>query len=222
MEPLLREVLMLKKRIDLTGFKFGRLVVIRRGLNLPNGNPRWECSCECGNLALINASSLRAGRVKSCGCIRGIVEKHGMESSVIYSTWAQMKARCQNEKSKFYKDYGGRGIKVCDRWQRFTNFYADMGDKPEGLSLDRHPDNDGNYEPGNCRWATQQEQILNRRVTVMIEYNGEVKPRIEWARQYGISPISLTSRLKLGWDIHKALTTPIDKRKSVKKSKPKP
>jgi hypothetical protein len=154
--------------IDLVGKEFGRLTVValagRRG-----NNTYWQCQCNCGNQKTVRGSHLKRGDVKSCSCMRGgITHGEGSRSkgqeTAEYRTWLGMRRRCKNSKCRDWPDYGGRGIKVCDRWQIYTNFLADMGRKPgPKYSLDRI-DNDGNYEPSNCRWATTKEQYDNRRV----------------------------------------------------------
>ena len=155
--------------IDLTGQTFARWTVIRRATNAGNST-RWLCRCRCGTVAVIHSANLRHGVSKSCGCLREEVSKttlrtHGMKNHPLYVTWESMHKRCNNPNNKDWKYFGGRGIKVCDRWSGrdgFPSFLADMGDRPPGLSLDR-TDNEGNYEPANCRWATWTEQVNNRR-----------------------------------------------------------
>lgn len=153
---------------DLTGQKFGRLTVLGRAAN-KGRRTMWECLCDCGNVKNIVADSLQCGKSRSCGCLkRDISEnpaiKHGYAGSAIYVAWVSMKQRCFNSNHPGYKDYGGRGVTVCDRWadDGFINFLKDMGNRPDGLTLDRI-DNDGNYEPSNCRWATQEQQNINKR-----------------------------------------------------------
>ena len=155
------------QRADIAGKKFGRLTVLNF-ISVDKGrNSRWLCLCDCGNSKIICQAALSRGSTKSCGCLNREIAKerkltHGKSSTKEYETWANMLGRCLNRTHPSYNNYGGRGIKVCEQWLKFENFYADMGDKPEGLSIDRI-NNDGNYELGNCRWATKSEQAYNRR-----------------------------------------------------------
>lgn len=155
------------------------------------------------------------GKAKSCGCFQrerasesNITHGHTSDGewSRAYTIWSSMKDRCFNPRKKAYLDYGGRGITVCERWLEFENFLADMGDPPHGMSIDRFPDTNGNYEPGNCRWATRQEQNSNRRSCVFIEFNGKRQTIREWSRELGIHRGTIESRLERGWGAERALT----------------
>jgi len=178
--------------IDLTGKSFGRLVVRERAGADKGGHARWRCLCLCGRETIVEGGSLRRGDTASCGCIaiergrdQGLSNiRHGHSTdgghSPTYHSWHAMTQRCTNPKHKGYPNYGGRGIKICERWRKFSNFLADMGERPEGKTLDRK-DNDGNYEPGNCRWATYGEQNSNQRRrfsnSMVSERTGEARRR---------------------------------------------
>jgi hypothetical protein len=135
---------------------------------------------------------------------------HGLHRIPEFKVWERMRSRCNNPNNTSYSDYGGRGIQVCERWNRFENFYADVGQRPSPKhSIDRFPDNDGNYEPGNVRWATGIEQASNTRATVLWELNGESLTAAEWARRHGMNRRTLYKRLREGFSIQDALSTPV-------------
>ena len=151
---------------NLSGKVFNRLTAIKQDASKTR-RVYWRCQCICGSEVSVPACDLKSGHTKSCGCANresrvSSNTKHGYNRSPTYVVWSNMLARCSNPKRPDYKNYGGRGILVCDQWKIFANFLADMGQKPEGLTLDRI-DNDGNYEPNNCRWATVSEQRRNQR-----------------------------------------------------------
>lgn len=189
-------------KVELAGQKFGKWTVLHRIVGAT-----WLCKCECGNEGEATTSGLKLGKTKSCGCAgKDWCRTHGMEGTKTYNVWAGMIQRCHNPNAREYKLYGARGIQVCDAWRNsFVEFFNDMGEKPEGLSLDRI-NNDGNYEPSNCRWATSSQQKRNRRTTVMIEFNGEVKSLPDWAEALDIKRKVLERRIRDGWSIEKAFS----------------
>lgn len=190
------------KIIDMVGKRFGRLVVTARGKNSQDGKPQYVCICDCGNTCLVRGKLLRTGRTQSCSCYRyeqlnKALTKHGYCFTKTYQSWVGMKDRCLNPQSKFYKNYGGRGITVCDRWMKFENFLSDMGHRPKRKSLERIDVNRG-YEPSNCCWATMRQQANNKRNTVRITYNGVTQTISAWADQLGIPRTTINVRYHKG------------------------
>lgn len=200
------------KLIDRTGERYGRLVVVERAPNAANAkdtNARWLCQCDCGRTSIAYGQDLKRGKVVSCGCWNEDRRtKHGMSRNHVYMVWQQLRDRCKNPNNPRWVDYGGRGIKVCERWDEFASFLADMGDRPKGYQLDRI-DNNGNYEPGNCRWATPSQNLNNRRINRRLTMNGETLSIAEWAERVGINWYTIRSRLIYGWTIERALTEPV-------------
>jgi hypothetical protein len=203
-----------KNFTDLTGQRFGRLVVIKRGQNLAarTGTVYYECQCDCGNIKTICRNGLKSGDVKSCGCFRRETKlTHGQNNSITYSTWEHMKGRCFNTKNDSYNDYGGRGITVCEQWLKFENFLSDMGERPSADHSIERLDNDGNYEPGNCVWATIDKQSRNKRNNHLIEFRGVVMNELDWSVRLGMTSNAVGRRIKRGWSVERALTTPSTK-----------
>lgn len=203
--------------IDITGLVFGKLIVIDKAAIKKGKVIMWVCECECGGRKIARAADLKNGKTKSCGCIIKQVlsdrnTTHGMSGTRIYEIWQGMIKRCTNKKCQYYHLYGGRGIKVCERWKNFKLFYEDtyIG-YSEGLSIDRFPNKNGDYEPNNFRWATDEEQATNKRVNHVLEYNGKKQTISQWAKEIGLNQRLIGSRIKRGWTSEMALTLPIQK-----------
>ncbi len=197
---------------DITGKRFGRLVALSKAASYraPNGkrmsNTMWNCVCDCGTEKTIRTRDLKAGNVVSCGCHkRELRTKHGHYKSKTYSSWYHMKTRCDNPNHVAREGYGGRGITYCDKWASFEGFLEDMGEVPDGMSLDRI-DTNGNYEPGNCRWATPVQQMNNRRNTVYLEHDGRRMSLMDWSRETGLSRDKLDYRMKAGYSSSQILS----------------
>lgn len=181
------------KRLDLVGKVFTRLTVVAYN-SCNNQGSRWDCICECGNKVTVIGKHLNYGATKSCGCLKidGIVERsltHGLTKTAEYRAWRHMQSRCYNKNVDNYKNYGGRGIVVCDRWlNSFENFLQDMGNRPSDKhSLDRKSSN-GNYEPSNCKWSTTAEQTRNIRTNHWIEREGKRMILSDWATFFNTTP----------------------------------
>lgn len=194
----------------LEGQVFGRLTVRSEAGRTAHQKRLWLCQCECGGTNTVSTGSLRSQKIISCGCAMvDAITKHGMHKSSEYTIWGQMKDRCYRAGTSKYGRYGGRGIRVCDAWREsFAAFYRDMGPRPsKDYTLDRI-DNDGDYGPDNCRWTTADVQYRNRRQTKWIEFNDERLCQKDWCRRYDLDEATFTARLKRGWSLDRALTTP--------------
>lgn len=180
------------KPLDLTGQRFGRLTALDEApphVSRSRPHRRYTCECDCGNLVVVTVNHLRRKNTQSCGCLdrekaRKRLLKHGYAGSRgLYAVWLSMRSRCNNPQSASYKNYGGRGITVCKRWESFENFRLDMGERPKGLSIERI-DNNGNYEPGNCKWATRREQANNNRNNILVEWRGVKYSAADFCRKH--------------------------------------
>ena len=210
------------KLIDLTGKRFGRLIVIKRMNNDKWGRAQWLCLCECQKKKIVPGNNLRRGDTKSCGCLRKEATgqratKHGYSQiqSKTYRAWKHMRSRCNNPRDKDYCHYGGRGITICEEWEKFENFLKDMGEVPEGYQIDRI-DNNKRYCRSNCQWTTAKINNRNKRNNLYFTYKNKTQLLIEWAEEFNICPYVLGSRTRRGWSLEKALTTPIRKRRKKK------
>ena len=190
--------------VDMTGKVVGRLTVTGRD-RTENGVLYWACQCECGNTKSIRAALLRNGMVSSCGCWRKErLQKHNRTGTRIYNIWVNMIQRCTNPKNKVYHAYGGRGITVQEEWKDFDKFYADMGDPPTDEHTIERDDVNGNYTKSNCRWATVNEQMANKRNNRTLTYDGRTQILAQWARELGVHHATIRNRLLRGWSIKEA------------------
>ena len=197
---------------NLIGMRFNRLLVIADGGRCAKQNILWRCLCDCGGTAKALAYDLRAGKVKSCGCLvrEGCHRTHGQggagsRRNPTYSIWAAMMQRCSNPNDKNWMSYGGRGITVCNAWRVFEAFYADMGNKPVGLTLDRRNNNEG-YNKRNCRWVPTKTQNRNKRSNVWVDIEGTSKVLQDWCDTLNISRQGVYYWTKKGLSYAEAIT----------------
>ncbi len=208
--------------LQLAGQKFDMLTPLEI-VGHYNRKMLWRCRCDCGQHVDVPASAIRSGSRTSCGCkkrlprgprspefaerMRIASATHGMSGTPAWHSWQAMRSRCLNPTDKDYRNYGARGITVCDIWSDFSVFLRDMGERPAGTTIDRI-DVNGNYEPGNCRWATPAQQGRNTRVNVQVTFNGKTQCVAEWAEEVGLERKTLEYRIRIGWTPERALTTP--------------
>lgn len=195
--------------LSLAGQRFGRWTVVSKSHKGAGGVIFWLCRCDCGSEAPVRAARLRDGTSTSCGCYhREVVSTHGMTKTRSWKSWDSMLQRCENPKAPDYPRYGGRGIKVAPEWHDFERFLADVGERPEGTTLERL-DVDGDYRTGNCRWATASEQQRNKTNSIRATFNGLTKSVQDWADELGVPAAVIKWRLAKGWSDALALTTPV-------------
>lgn len=202
---------------DMQGRRFERLLVLQQGPSDNNGNARWVCQCDCGSKTLSHGFSLRNGAAKSCGCLttdqlKERITRHGLADRPEYRVWAGMLQRCDNPKTKKFRLYGGRGIKVCERWREFVNFYADMGPRPTSRHSIERRDGNGDYEPSNCYWATPTQQANNTTQNHKVTYRGQTMNLTQAIRLGGttVNFSVVRARMKRGWSVEAAVETPPD------------
>lgn len=199
-----------RARAVYVGNRFGKLTALRPCGKNRFGHRSFECRCDCGNEIAASISDLFRGHKKSCGCARAEANKarlttHGKTKTRAFKTWLHMKERCLNKNCKQWKHYGGRGIKICSKWENsFEAFFADMGDRPKNLTIERI-DNNGDYRPGNCRWATQKEQNQNYRRCLFFTINDETLNLKQWSNRLGINYLSLYKKINGGMSFHDAI-----------------
>lgn len=190
---------------NLTGLKFGKLSVIEYAGTNSRRQATWLCLCECGKQKIAVGTYLRRSQTASCGCkISQSRKRHGMTKTGAWNSWRAMMKRCYQTSHTFYNLYGGAGITVCDRWHVFENFYADMGERPENMTIDRI-DTSGCYSPENCRWATMVEQAGNKRNSRLIYVDGERKTARQWSLSSGTPCTTIEWRFKSGWEPHEVV-----------------
>lgn len=201
--------------IDLTGKRFGRWTVLSYAGNCGRYIPRWLCRCDCGTEREVIGKDMVAGKSVSCGCyfseqVKLWNVKHGLSHDQTFNIYRHMIARCHNEKGARYADYGGRGITVCQRWRdSYEAFLDDMGPRPSPKHEIERKNNDGNYEPDNCIWATRHVQARNKRSSRFLEHNGERMVIVDWERRQGFLIGTISKRLIHGWTVEEAITTPV-------------
>lgn len=220
LSPEVAAFLLMKPYKNLTNRQFGRLTVVgydhdRSGKGTKHRS-YWLCKCTCGKTKSVVVTSLLMEKgTRSCGCLheekfRTIIHNCARlgKPTPEYRTWVGMKARTQNKNHLCYNLYGGRGITICERWNvSFLNFLADMGRRPPGMTIERI-DTNGNYEPGNCKWADMVTQQNNRRNNHLVTFNNQTKTLAQWGKEYNINPIIILKRINRGWRIEDAITMP--------------
>lgn len=209
---------------NFTGHRFGRLTAMSESGRHKNGRVLWECLCDCGNTVNIASNNLHGGNSKSCGCLkkessteRGkkLLTTHGLSKTPEYGAWKNIIQRCNNPNDQSYSNYGERGIKICDRWlNSFENFYTDLGPRPtDAHSVDRI-NNNGHYEPGNCKWSTMDEQSNNKRNNHIVTYRDKEYTLANLAKEHNLKDSIVRDRLRLGWTIENTIETPFNYRSS--------
>ena len=211
----------MSNKVDLTGNRYGRLVVVKDSLRRKNSCVMWECLCDCGNTTYVITSHLKSGAIRSCGCLRKEENKvrlktHGLSKSRLFRIWAGMISRCKNKTQSGYKNYGGRGISVCKEWNDSFSVFKDWAfahGYNDNLTIERI-DVNGNYCPENCKWITKAEQNNNTRQSHFVTIEGKTLTIKQWCDVYGISDKVVRCRIRRGWSEVNAITKPKFFRKS--------
>ena len=213
--------------VDLTGCRFSRLLVLERDMQYSGHNTAWRCLCDCGTIVSVVGGDLKAGKTKSCGCLkreqsrkRCVLhnsQKDGHSKDRLYQIWADMKTRCLNSRNPFYHCYGGRGIRVCDEWIESYDAFKKWAIKhgyDDSLTIDRI-NVDGDYTPDNCRFVSQKVQANNRRNNRFLTYNGKTHTISEWSKITGIPYGTLSGRILCGWQEKRAIEEPVKKKNKI-------
>lgn len=200
----------MKPLINLLGRRFGRLTVVSRSYPNRRGAAVWLCACDCGGQKITTGILLTRGYSQSCGCLQRqrasqSAVTHGQSDRPIYNIWTKMRSRCQNQKNKDFARYGGRGIRVCERWQTFSNFLADMGHPPKGGTIERK-DNDGPYSPDNCVWADRKTQGRNTSSNLIVSFGGERVPLAVACERLGLKRNAVYMRMHRGMSFQDAIS----------------
>lgn len=205
-----------RARLRYEGAQFDRLFVIEYLPGRAGVHANLRCMCTCGQKVEVMVTNIISGRTRSCGCLNDEARvanntRHGGVGRSEYIVWRAMIRRCTDANHRGFRDYGGRGILICERWREFPNFLSDMGPRPsKEYSIDRYPNLDGNYEPGNCRWATRSQQARNRRNNHLISFNGLTLPLTDWSERTGLSESTIRARLRdYHYSAEDALTVPL-------------
>ncbi len=199
---------------NILGRRYGRLAVTFGPVSGAGPCLSWICLCDCGKEKRINGSNLRLGKTLSCGCLQkerssAGTQTHGLSKSAEYNVWCKMRLRCGDPAERNYPRYGGRGIRVCDRWKNFEAFIADMGPRPSPSHSIERKDNNSDYSPSNCIWALPKQQQNNKSTNVVIELDGHRLTVTQWAERIGIKDKTLYARLASGWSPERVITEPL-------------
>ena len=201
-----------KEQNEIAGQRFGELTVLERIPHSIAPKSQYKCMCSCGNFCSVAKSDLLRENRKSCGCLPPANKRHGLWNTPEYKIWGGMLSRCQNVNNSAYKNYGSRGIQVAQQWSDFAVFIADVGMRKNSKDTLERIYNEGNYEPGNVRWASRAEQALNKRTNNLIQYQGKTQTLKEWMIELSLNRNTVTKRLRLGWTVEEAFETQVDTR----------
>lgn len=216
----------MSKFVDISGMRFGSLLVVKKVEHGKSGYAQWECLCDCGKRTVVRGANLRSGAVKSCGCLKhhAYHKSHGMSETRLYKIWVNMKARCNDPKNRSYKDYGAKGIHVCPEWQNSFECFFEWATEHgyhEDLTIERI-DLRGHHCPENCTWVPKSDQANNRSMNRNITYRGKTQNLMQWCNELGLNYKRVHNRIsRLGMSFEKAISMPVVKEKRNKEAKNK-